>query len=89
MKICGKAAITQAKPSYSSIDESINEIDHNAILQRNLLESKQLSQDSALPTNETSITATTQIDATNSAADIMIDTTVQSVSVTLLIKIYN
>ncbi|CAL1674088.1 unnamed protein product [Lasius platythorax] len=82
MKICGKAAITQAKPPYSSIDESINEIDHNAILQRNLLESKQLSQDSALPTNETSITATTQIDATNSAADIVIDTTVQPVSTT-------
>ncbi|KAL6432101.1 hypothetical protein ACFW04_006668 [Cataglyphis niger] len=79
------AAATQAKPPYPSIDESINEIDHNANPQRNLLESKQLEQTSALSTNETSISATTQIDA-NSAADIIIDTTVRPVTTTSLVK---
>ncbi|KAM0736238.1 hypothetical protein ACS0PU_010199 [Formica fusca] len=80
------AAITQGKPPYPSIDESINEVDHNAKSQRNLPESKQLEQNSALSTNETSITATTQIDATNSAADIIIDTTVRPVTTTSLVK---
>lgn len=91
IKIYGKVAITQTKPLHLSMKtiESINEVDHNANLQRNLLESKELGENSALSTNETSIKATTQIDATNSAADIIIDTTVRPVSVTLLIKIYN
>lgn len=88
MKIYGKVAIAQTKPLHSSkIDESINEIDHNASLQRNLLELKELEENSALSTNETSIKATTQIDATNSAADIIIDTTVRPVSAILSIKI--
>ncbi|XP_072749730.1 uncharacterized protein [Anoplolepis gracilipes] len=77
-------AITQAKPPYRSIDESINEVDYNANPQRNLLESKQLEENSALPTNETSMTATTQIDPTNSAVNIAINTTVRPV--TTLIK---
>ncbi|XP_070165360.1 uncharacterized protein [Polyergus mexicanus] len=80
------AAITQAKPPYPSMDESINEVDHNAKPQRYLLESKQLEQNSALSTNETSIMATMQIDATNSAADIIIDTTVRPVTTTSLAK---
>lgn len=89
MKIYGKVAIAQTKPLHSSkIDESINEIDHNASLQRNLLELKELEENSALSTNETSIKATNQIDATNSAVDIIIDTTVRPVSATLSIKIY-
>lgn len=89
IKIYWKVAIIQTKPLHPSVDESINEIDHNANLQRNLLESKELEENSALSTNETSIKDTTQIDATNSAADIIIDTTVRPVSATLLIKIYN
>lgn len=85
MNIFGKVAITQTKPLHpSKIDESINEVDHNISLQRNLLELKELEENSALSTNETSIKTTTQIDATNSAADI-IDTTVQPVSFTLSI----
>ncbi|KAL0128214.1 hypothetical protein PUN28_003459 [Cardiocondyla obscurior] len=65
--------IAQAKPLNISIDESINEIDHdNADLQKNPFE----SEDSALPTNEASIKATALTDTTNSAAG-TIDTTVQ------------
>jgi len=79
-----KAAIAQTKPLNPSIDESINEIDHdNAKLQKNPSGSKKQQRNSALPTNEVSIKATTQTDTTNSAAGTMIDTTVQSVSVSL------
>ncbi|XP_011064970.1 PREDICTED: uncharacterized protein LOC105152401 [Acromyrmex echinatior] len=68
------AAITQAKPLNPSIDESINEIDHdNTNLQRN-----SFGSNSALPTNEASIQDITQTDATNSAVGTVIDTTIQS-----------
>lgn len=78
-----KTAIAQAKPLDPSIDESVNEIDHdNAKLQKNSFVSKKQQRNSALPTNEASIKAT-QTDATNSAAGTTIDTTVQSVSVSL------
>lgn len=77
-----KIVIAQAKPLDPSIDESINEIDYdNAKLQKNLFVSKKQQRNSALPTNEASIKATTQTDATNSAAGTTIDTTVQSVSI--------
>jgi len=79
-----KAAIAQTKPLNPVIDESINEIDHdNTKLHKNSFGSKKQQRNSALPTNEVSIKATTQTDATNSAAGTMIDTTVQSVSVSL------
>lgn len=78
-----KAAIAQAKPLNSSIDESINEIDHNVNLQKNPFESKKQQSNSALPTNEASIKVTRQADTTNSAADTMIDTAIPSVSVSL------
>ncbi|XP_012534759.3 uncharacterized protein LOC105835771 [Monomorium pharaonis] len=74
------AAIAQAKPLNSSIDESVNEIDHdNANLQKNILfESKKQQRNSALPTNEASRKITTQTEATNSAVDTTFDTTAQS-----------
>ncbi|XP_071570853.1 uncharacterized protein [Temnothorax nylanderi] len=73
------AAIAQTKPLNPSIDKSINEIDHdNVNLQKNPFGLKKQQRNSALPTNEALIKATTQIDATNSAAGTMIDTTVQS-----------
>lgn len=63
------------------VDESINEIDYgNPSLRKNPLESEDQQRNSDLPTNEALITATTQTDATNSAAGTAVDTTVQSVS---------
>lgn len=79
-----KAAIAQANPLNSSIDESINEIDSdNVNLRKNPFESEKQQRNSALPTNEASIKVTRQTDATNSAAGTMIDTIVPSVSVSL------
>ncbi|EZA57834.1 hypothetical protein X777_00936 [Ooceraea biroi] len=66
-------AIVQAKPLDSSIDESINEVDHDNVSLRR----KEQARNSALPTNEEQITATIRSDATNSAAGTVIDATVR------------
>ncbi|XP_020300839.1 uncharacterized protein LOC109864231 [Pseudomyrmex gracilis] len=69
-------AITQTKPLNSTLDESINEIDHGNHAKSKPLGLKERPRNSALPTNEVPLTTTRTADATvDSAASTARDTT--------------
>lgn len=76
-----QVAITQTKPLNSTLDESINEIDHGNHAKSKPLGLKERPRNSALPTNEVPLTTTRTADATvDSAASTARDTTALPVS---------